>query len=166
MKKWFVVRTKAQLEGRALWHLKNQGFDAYLPRYRKQIRHARKMQTVLRPLFPGYVFVSMDMAQQRWRSINGTAGVISLVQFGNKPAVMSSEMIDVIRGREDQEGAVCLAPDNLQKGDRVCIHEGSFADFDAIIDEVSGDKRVFLMLELLGRAVRVSAPIGCLAKAP
>jgi len=165
VKKWFVVRTKAQLEDRALLHLKNQGFDVYLPRYRKQIRHARKTRTVLRPLFPGYVFVSVDMAQQPWRSINGTVGVISLVQFGNEPAVMTSEMIDVIRAREDQEGVVCLAPNNLQKGDKVRILEGVFADFDAIIDEASDEKRALLMMDLMGRAVRISVPTNNLTKA-
>ena len=165
MKKWFVVCTKAQMEDRAIWHLKNQGFDVYMPRYRKQIRHARKTQTVLRPLFPGYVFVSMGVSQQRWRSINGTVGVISLVQFGKEPAVMTSEMIDVIRAREDQKGVVCLAPDNLQKGDKVRIREGSFTDFDSIIDEVSDKKRVFLMLELMGRGVRISVPTDYLVKA-
>ena len=50
MKSWFVVRLKTGAESRAAWHLNNQGFDVYLPQYRKEIRHARKTQTVLREL--------------------------------------------------------------------------------------------------------------------
>jgi hypothetical protein len=37
---WYVVRTHALSEDRAAWHLKNRGFDVYLPRYSKQRRHA------------------------------------------------------------------------------------------------------------------------------
>ena len=54
MSAWYVVRVKTAQEDRAVWHLKNQGFHVYMPKYRKTIRHARKVQNVLRPLFPGY----------------------------------------------------------------------------------------------------------------
>lgn len=165
MTAWFVVRAKTGAEERAVWHLNNQGFETYLPRYRKQVRHARKTSTVLKPLFPGYVFVNMDLGRQRWRSVNGTMGVISLVQFGDEPAPLPQAMIDAIRAREDAEGAVSVARDDLKKGDRVRVREGAFADYMAILDEVSDDKRVFLMLDLMGREVRVSVPLENLAKA-
>lgn len=162
---WYVVRTKTGAEERAVWHLKNQGFEAYLPRYRKQIRHARKTQTVLRPLFPGYVFVSMDLGQQRWRAINGTMGVISLVQFGDTPKPIPTAMVDLIRAREDAVGVINVAPDGLKKGDRVRVREGAFADYTALLEEVSDEKRVILLLDLMGRAVRISVPMESLAKA-
>ena len=162
---WYVVRTKTGAEERAVWHLKNQGFEAYLPRYRKQIRHARQTQTVLRPLFPGYVFVCMDLGQQRWRAINGTMGVISLVQFGAAPHPIPSAMVDMIRAREDAVGAINVAPDGLKKGDRVRVREGAFADYTALLEEVSDAKRVILLLDLMGRAVRISVPMESLAKA-
>ena len=162
---WYVVRTKTGAEERAVWHLKNQGFEAYLPRYRKQIRHARKTQTVLRPLFPGYVFVSMDIGKQRWRAINGTMGVISLVQFGDEPRPIPAAMVDAIRMREDGAGAIDVAPAGLKKGDRVRVREGAFAEYTALLEEVSDQKRVVLLLDLMGRAVRLSVPAESLAKA-
>lgn len=165
MKPWFVVRTKTGVEDRAAWHLENQGFEAYLPRYRKQIRHARKTQIVLRPVFPGYLFVRIDMEQQRWRAINGTVGVISLVGFGGSPSPLSDAIIDAIRASEDRIGAVTLAPQGLQKGDRVRVREGAFADHMALLEEVCDAKRVILLLDLMGREVRVTAPMENLAKA-
>ena len=165
MSDWFVVRTKTGVEERAVWHLNNQGFETYLPRYRKQVRHARKTRQVLRPLFPGYVFVNMDLGAQRWRSINGTVGVISLVQFGSDPAPLPDGMVEGIRAREGEDGAVSVARTDLKKGDRVRVREGAFADCTAILDEVSDEKRVFLLLDLMGRAVRVSVPLENLAKA-
>lgn len=164
MKPWFVVRTKTGAEERAAQHLTNQDFEVYLPRYSRQVRHARKTQTVLRPVFPGYLFVSMDMGQQRWRAINGTVGVISLVQFGDAPRPLASGIIDAIRAREDH-GVVKLAPNGLQKGDLVRVRGGAFADYKALLEEVSDDKRVILLLNLMGREVRVTVPVENLAKA-
>lgn len=165
MKSWFVVRTKTGVEDRAAWHIGNQGFEVYLPRYRKQIRHARKTQTVLRPVFPGYLFVRIDMEQQRWRAINGTVGVISLVGFGGSPSPLSDAIIGAIRASEDKTGAITMAQQGLQKGDRVRVREGAFADHMALLEEVCDAKRVILLLDLMGREVRVTAPMENLAKA-
>ena len=162
---WYVVRTKTGAEERAAWHLSNQGFESYLPRYRKQVRHARKTEMVLRPLFPGYVFVCLDLEQQRWRAINGTFGVIGIVQLGNAPHPIPASMVQAIRAREDAAGAVNVAPQGLQKGDHVRVREGAFAEYTALLDEVSDDKRVILLLDLMGRAVRISVAMENLAKA-
>ncbi len=164
MKAWFVVRTKTGAEDRARWHLNNQDFEVYLPRYRKTIRHARKTSTVLRALFPGYLFVRMDTEQQRWRAINGTLGVISLVQLGDGPCAISDGIVNAVREREEG-GVVSLAPNGLKPGDHVRVREGVFADHTALLAEVSDDRRVILLLNLMGREVRVSASREDLAKA-
>lgn len=164
MADWFIVRTQSRAEERAAWHLNNQGFNAYLPRYSKQIRHARKSKTVLRPLFPSYVFVYIDTENQRWRAINGTVGVIELVQFGDGPKPIRAEIVEAIRARENSDGVVSLAPPSLKKGDSVRVREGAFADCVALLEEVSDQKRVFLLLDLMGREVRVSMPTENLTK--
>ncbi len=164
MSDWFVVRAKSREEERAAWHLGNQGFETYLPRYKKTIRHARKTQHVLRPLFPGYLFVSMDSSQKRWRSINGTVGVQSLVEFGGGPMPINEIVIDAIRDRENGDGIVSLAPQGLQKGDAIRVREGAFLDHVGLLEEVCDENRVILLLNLMGREVRVHASVSNLAQ--
>lgn len=164
MAEWFIVRTQSRAEERAVQHLNNQDFETYLPRYRKQVRHARRTKTVLRPLFPGYVFVHVDIEHQRWRAINGTVGVIELVQFGDGPKPVDAAIVDAIRAREDADGAISLGSNGFKKGDKVRVLEGAFADCTALLEEVSDQKRVFLLLELMGREVRVSLPTENLTK--
>lgn len=67
--RWYVVQTQANAENKAVAHLRRQGYATYLPRYLKRRRHARRVDTVPAALFPRYVFVEIDMAVQRWRSI-------------------------------------------------------------------------------------------------
>ena len=68
-RRWFVAQTHVHAETKATFHLARQGFEIYLPRYLKKRRHARRVDTVAAPLFPRYVFISVDMATQRWLSI-------------------------------------------------------------------------------------------------
>ena len=60
---WYAVHTHAGAETKAVWHLENQGFSVYLPRYLRRRRHARKVDWVPTPLFPRYLFVFMDVAK-------------------------------------------------------------------------------------------------------
>ena len=164
MKRWFVVLTKPHMEERAVRNLQKQGFETYLPRYRKRVRHARKVQTVLRPLFPNYLFVHLDLDAQRWHCINSTFGVASLVPYAQAPSPVPPHVIDAIQQREDSQGAVGLAPDGLKRGDKVRIRDGALLDCHGLFDEVSDDKRVFLLLNILGREVRVTTDMEKLAK--
>src|SRR5947209_3993566 len=59
---WYVAQTHPRAEAKAAEHLDRQGFHVYLPNFRKRRRHARRVETVTAPLFPRYLFVSVDMA--------------------------------------------------------------------------------------------------------
>ena len=72
---WHVAQVQPRGEAVAEHHLRNQGFEVYVPRLRRTTRHGRQFRTTLAALFPGYVFVQFGMSQVRWRAVNGTRGV-------------------------------------------------------------------------------------------
>ena len=80
--RWYAVHTLPFGERRAAAQLENQDFSAFLPKRQKTIRHARKLSTITAPFFPRYLFVALDLDRHRWRSVNGTIGVSSLVMVG------------------------------------------------------------------------------------
>ena len=81
-----VCRASAPPSGRErAANLSRQGFRSYAPRVRRTIRHARKLRNVLVPLFPGYIFVILNLSTDRWRSVNGTIGVASLIMGAEQP---------------------------------------------------------------------------------
>lgn len=154
---WYVVYTQATKEAFAAQNLVNQGFEPYLPRYRKQRRHARRVETVLAPLFPRYLFVRMDPTQQRWRSINGTFGVSHLLTDGNEPQAVPEKVIEIIRSNEDGGIVVVQAP-SFKKGQNLLVTEGPLSDLKGIFECVDDQERVVMLLNLMGRAVRVRLP--------
>src|SRR5437762_12539601 len=78
--RWYVAQTHPHAETKASVHLRRQGFAVYFPRYLKQRRHARRIEKIAAPLFPSYLFVAIDIATQRWLSIDSTFGVTRLVR--------------------------------------------------------------------------------------
>ncbi|MGB7256494.1 MAG: transcriptional activator RfaH [Pseudolabrys sp.] len=154
--RWYVVQTHAHAEHKALMHLKRQGFAAYLPRYLKRRRHARKTDTVAAALFPRYLFVFVDIAAQQWRAIQSTIGVARLVCNGDDPATVPAEIIDQLKAREDERGFVTLAPRTpFATGERIYVRDGLFASCTGIFEGMSDQDRIAVLLDMLGRKVRV-----------
>lgn len=154
---WFVVQTQVNAEAKAARNLLRQGFEIYLPRYLKRRSHARKIDKVAMPLFPRYLFVRIDMATQRWRSIQSTFGVSHLVTNGPDPAPIAQTVLGSLRTREDENGFIrmdCRPPFSL--GEKVRVLAGAFTDNLGLFDGMGDHDRVAILLDLLGRKVRVS----------
>jgi transcriptional antiterminator RfaH len=154
--RWYVVQTHGHAETKALTHLARQGFTAYLPRYLKRRRHARRIETVAAPLFPRYLFVTVDMMCQRWRSIHSTIGVARLVCNGEDPVPLADDVIETLRAREDGQGFVTLRQrPRFALGEKVRVLDGVFADCLGLFDGMKDSDRVAVLIDLLGRKVRL-----------
>ena len=154
--RWYVVQTHINSEAKAASNLVRQGFGVYFPRYLKRRSHARKVDTVARPLFLRYLFVAIDLATQRWRSIQSTIGVSHLVSWRDSPASVSDDVVGALKQREDDSGFVRLERRvRFSPGDTVRVLEGAFTDSLALVEGINDRERVAILLDFLGRKVRV-----------
>ena len=163
---WYVVQTQVNSEARAEQNLLRQGYEVYLPRYLKRRRHARKVDLMAKPLFPRYMFVAIDMATQRWRSIQSTFGVSRLVTNGDDPAMLPEGVVHALKAREDDKGFVRL--DNkpaFAPGDKVRVLAGAFMDNAGLFNGLADHDRVSILLDMLGRKVRVLLDVDMVAAA-
>lgn len=154
MKRWFAAQTQPGRERLALQHLGNQDFETFCPLRRTEKRLGKRVVTALAPFFPSYVFVHLDLAAERWRSINGTIGVLRLVGFGPEPAAMPKGLVERLRDLSSPEGELAF-DEELRAGDTVRIVGGPF---DALCGELvtaEPGKRVAILLDLLSGATRV-----------
>jgi transcriptional antiterminator RfaH len=154
--RWYVVQTQVNGELKAAQNLVRQGFEVYLPRYLKRRRHARKIDFAAKALFPRYLFVAIDMATQRWRSIRSTFGVERLVSNGDDPAMLPGEIVSALKAREDDKGFIVMnSKPAFAPGDKVRVLAGAFMDSAALFDGTADHDRVSILLDMLGRKVRV-----------
>jgi transcriptional antiterminator RfaH len=153
--RWYAVYTRPHAEGTALAHLLRQGYHAYLPRYRTGLSHARRRRTVLRPLFPRYLFAGVERTAMRWRPILSTRGVTDVVRAGDEPTPVPAKIVALIRERENDGAFDRSDPWRLlQRGELVRVTAGAFQDMVGRLVELPDQDRVVVLLELLGRGVR------------
>jgi len=161
---WFVVQTQAGKERLAAAHLGRQGFETLFPQLWRSVRRSRKSVNVLKPMFPGYVFVNVDMERMRWRAINSTVGVSKLVRFGEKPAALPLELIQTLSSNIGEDGAVVFDYD-LKQGDHIRVMSGAFSDWLGRIIEMTDTDRVKVLFGMMTRQVEVTLPKHQLARA-
>lgn len=160
MKYWYVVHSNPQAEDNATNNLLMQGFDVFLPRYHKVRRHARKTDVVIAPLFPRYLFVAFDIETDRWLCINSTKGVSYLLRQNGCPMKVPDGIIEALQETASPEKIVPLSSLVLfKRGDRLEVQEGAFAGYIGVFEKMTDGERVQLLLNLLGREVKLTVPL-------
>ena len=161
---WYAVHTQPRKENVASQHLFRQGFDVYLPQHMERRRHARRVDWIKSPFFPRYLFVGINAENKRWRSIHSTVGVSYLVQFGDRPVEVSPDIIDELQAHEDTNGLIKLDSKSLYKpGDKVQILDGTFDDIVGVLEHLDDKERVTMLLNLMGRQVRIKTTLDKIA---
>lgn len=153
---WYVVSTQARRERLAADNLRRQSYTVFLPTLSKTVRHARSVRTAQEAYFPGYLFVRLDVAIQRWRPIESSIGVLRLIKAGSKPTAAPVGLVESLIARSHSDGHLRLDVQDLQPGQVVRITQGPFAESLAVVDRSSGEERVRVLLALLGQTTAVS----------
>lgn len=150
--RWYVVQTHARKEPLAAANLARQGFELHFPQICRVVHHARRVREVQRPLFPGYLFVALDLARDRWRPVQSTFGVRSIIMDGDRPRAVPIGLVESMIA-----GAASGYRDELAVGDEVRFLSGPFADRLGRLLEMDAAGRVRVLLEILGAEREVAA---------
>jgi len=153
---WFLVQLKPNGLAMAQRNLQRQGFPLFCPMQPATRKRGARFVKTWQPLFPGYLFVSFRPETAPWRAINSTYGVARLVRFGgDAPAPVPHGLVQGLQMRCDKENRL-LPPETLEPGDEVRILSGPFADFVTTVEKVAPDQRVWVLIDLMGRATKVA----------
>lgn len=153
--RWYVVQAQLHGERRAAFHLGQQGFRAFLPLHRKTVRHARQFMTVEAPFFPRYLFVLLDLGRDRWRSVNSTFGVASLIMEGDRPKPVPAGVVEDILATANSSGLVSSLP-RLLVGDSVRVVSGPLVGLVGKLSALDDNQRVKVLLDILGKETLVA----------
>lgn len=153
--RWYVVSFQPGKENVAELNLKRQGFDVWIPRQIRLVRHARRRYERRVPFFPGYMFISLDLRLQGWRQVNGTHGVKALIMQGEMPVPCPVGLVDELQAMAGAEGIVDASV-NLALGDKVRITSGPFAEAVGTLVHMESASRIRILLEMMQGEVAVS----------
>ena len=152
--RWVVANTHPHKERFALENLARQSYSAYCPMVWRRIRHARRTHDVLRPMFPGYVFIEVTK-QTQWRSVLSTLGVRHLVRNGLELAYLPHGVVETLREREI-DGAVARPEEPLSVGQKVIVQGGPFDGLLATVLKLNDRDRITVLMDLLSQSVKVT----------
>jgi len=156
--RWYAVQAQPAREHIALQHLERQGFESFCPVQMRARRIGRHTATRLHPFFPGYLFVRLDVERQRWRSVNGTTGVLRLIGCSEsgraRPAPLPEGLVERLKALSSANGEL-LFRDELNPGDKVRVVRGPFERLCGVLERAGDHERVTILLDILSTEVRV-----------
>lgn len=137
-------------------NLQRQGFETYLPWYTRVVRQRGACRQVVEPLFPRYLFLRIDTIRQTVAPIRSTLGVSNLVTFGQRLPPVPDFVIDTLRHSVDgHSGPQVRNEQEYIAGQSVIVVAGPFEGLQGVFYTSSGEKRVAILLDVLGRSTRV-----------
>ena len=160
-KEWFILQFKANSHYQAVKNLNCQGFETFLPLHNSTSRSSSRFINTTRPLLPGYMFIAFDRANTQWSKINNTYGVSRLITFNSILTSVPSSFIKNLMYRCDHSGKL-LPIKKLQKGEKVKVLKGPFANFIATVETYESDQRIWILMDLMGRKTKIQTPLDTL----
>lgn len=137
-------------------NLQRQGWQVYLPLIRQPRRRRGHWIEVIEPLFPRYLFVRFQSGHDNISPIRYTTGVHNLVRFSEYPATVPDSIVESLQRAADGATGLHYPREPLFKpGDKVIIEQGPLAGLQAILLAETGQERVVILLEMLGRENRL-----------
>ena len=159
MHAWFVARTKPAREDYAQRTLGLRGVNAFLPRIVEVDAVAAGRPRPPAPLFPGYLFVRMNLFVDFHRVI-WAPGVRELLCNGTGPVPIDDEVIGQLQLRCDERGIAYVSSTSWSPGEQVEIAEGPFAGLLATVETVMPRRRrIKLLIDFLARQTSVDLPL-------
>lgn len=168
-KQWFVLRVASNREDSVRETLERKVKIENLgevigrllvPTERIKRVKAGQQKVAERKLYPGYVFVEMEVnsngtiQEQAYYLFKDTQGVGDFIGQRNKPSAMDpKDVVKMLLEVEKNDAGAAQAKVEFTKGDPVKIKEGAFENFEGVVDEVFPDKgQVRVIVTIFGRA--------------
>ena len=143
---WYALRVrvgqedqiKASIESR----FRNKGMDAaigriFIPSEKVSDVRDGKTKVVRRKVFPGYLYIQVEMTEENRLLIIETPGVSGFV--GTQPYVpqaIPDEEIDKLLGNYERSEESVRPKIEFDTGEIVKIKEGPFENYEAVVEEV------------------------------
>jgi len=164
---WFALHTLSGQENKVKAYIEkfkkaeeldDQIFEVLLPtEVVSEVKNGKK-STKVRKLYPGYVFIQMNLYDEDrklinkpWYFVKEVAGVIGFVG-GEHPAALRQAEIDEIRARIEAANGKEVPKVQYAVGEEVKITDGQFANLTGRIDEIFPERgKLKVSVSIFGR---------------
>ncbi|MBL7108207.1 MAG: KOW motif-containing protein [Candidatus Cloacimonetes bacterium] len=148
--KWYAVHTKSRHEKQIARKCKDYNISYYLP-LKKSVRHyEHRVITFQKPLFSGYIFCKCD--ENKKQNLYKTGRICKFLEPTDQTQLVNE--LQQIYGIIEKDAEI-LPHNFLQRGKKVKVINGPFADFEGKISHRKGEYKLVLNIELIRQAIAV-----------
>jgi transcription antitermination factor NusG len=149
---WYAVQTSARHEKRVYQRFVERSVESFLPLYETINRWKDRKVRVQQPLFPGYLFVHLDLADRL--NVLQVAGVSRFVNFGGAAIPVPAAEIESLRA--GLIGGLRVEPHPyLKVGRRARVKSGPLQGMIGILLRKKNLERFIISLDLIQRSISV-----------
>lgn len=148
--RWYAVSVCPRHERLVVWHLESHGFNWFLPVYRSVRRWKDRRKELEMVLFPGYVFVNLDLRDRL--GILRAPGVLRFVTFQGQPATIPDSEMRVL-GSGLSAGLRPQPHPYMCQGRKVRVKRGPLVGVEGIMIRRKGRFQLVLSIDLIMRSV-------------
>ena len=163
-KNWYVIHTYSGYEKKVKDNLerkvRSMGLENVIERIlvpeedEIDVKDGRK-RTVRRKIYPGYVFVEMEVNDRSWYVVRNTPGVTGFVGSATKPVPLEPQEVRRILKSQGIEKEV-RPQISVEIGEQGRIISGPFDNFYATITEINNEKGTLKgLIDMFGRETSV-----------
>ncbi len=179
MKRWYIVTTYSGYENSVKQDLERRResmnmthliYQVLVPEEVKEVVDKKgKKKEKVEKLFPGYVFVEMEvdkeMDEDAWFMVRNTpkvTGFLGSSGGGTKPVAVPKDEMDAIL---EKLGLVQKPVFEIYAGDKVIVTEGSFKDMVGEVSVVNLEKETLtILINMFGRMTPMEFPFNQVKK--
>ena len=154
--RWYAAYTRANHEKRVASQIQERSIEQFLPLYSSERKWKDRRVHLQLPLFPGYVFVRIGLADRL--GVLQIPGVARLVGFNGQPYPLADSEIEAIQACLLHRLNIEPHP-NVRVGQRVRVKAGPLQGFEGVVTRRSNRLRVVISLALINRSAAVEIPM-------
>ena len=154
--RWYAARTQPRAELASAAQLDRDGLEVFCPRVTIPDPKVGHPDT---PLFPGYLFVRLDLEDTGWPNIHPAHRLLGWVNFGGEPAWLPDEVVADLANRVEALNREGIPWRRFRPGERVQIVSHTMQGLGEVVEEAKSPKaRVKVLLNFMGRLITVQVP--------
>ncbi|MBD3288865.1 UpxY family transcription antiterminator [candidate division KSB1 bacterium] len=147
---WYAVYVRSRHEKKVATEFRQRNIQHFLPLIPRLHQWKDRKKYVDMPIFPGYVFVRMRLADRlKILSVQGVAWIIS---FRNMPAPIPESQVENVRRALTMPELIRPA-EYLNEGDPVKIIHGPFRGVTGKLIKKHGEHQLLVSIDLIKQAV-------------
>ncbi|SOE01772.1 transcription termination/antitermination protein NusG [Caenispirillum bisanense] len=163
--RWYVLHVYSGFENKVAQSIREQAEQKGMTEMFEQVlvpteevvevRRGSKVQAE-RKFFPGYVLLKMDLNDETYHLVTGTAKVTGFLGAKGRPSPITEREAERIM-KQVQEGIDRPKPSvTFEVGEQVRVSDGPFASFNGLVEEVDEERaRLKVSVSIFGRSTPV-----------